>query len=507
MWGDLMTSRALGIAEALGASGGYGTSRASRLTQIPESLLAKLWKERAAREASFKAGNGRRFRVIYPGRPGTTAGPDFRDAVLEEEGVALIRGDVEVHVSPKDWDSHGHGKDARYNGVVLHVVAGTDTESTILPNGNSVPVISLEHLIEDQLTSGPVPGPIPGDRPALWPLLQAKGYNFPESISDMGGLLDRAGDRRFMDKSDLFITLLKEEDPEQTLYSSLMEALGYSQNREPFLELSYRVPYSLLEEAAIQASPEERRDRIQALLLGASGFPQMFSMDCDLKGHDSQGAGHLLRHVKPLSQRQWHLFRVRPQNHPRQRIKGVSHLLDLFLPSSSEASKASRLSGDETCPPWAGRGLVEGMTRLVRAASAPGKKRGPWRVLEDALTVAGEASRGQALIGRGRARDMSVNCVLTFIHAWARLQGHAQLEEMSFDIYRRSPKLQDNELTREMLGQLFSHLDIASDTAPGTEDTQGCKQDYKKAVNSARRQQGLIHLHRLIASLGTSSAG
>jgi hypothetical protein len=147
------------------------------------------------------------------------------------------------------------------------------------------------------------------------------------------------------------------------------------------------------------------------------------------------------------------------------------------------------------------------MTRLVRAASAPGKKRGPWRVLENALTVTGEASGGQALIGRGRARDMSVNCALTFTHALARLRGDTQLEEMSRDIYRRFPKLQDNELTREMLGQLFSHLDIASDTAPGTEDTQGCKQDYKKAVNSARRQQGLIHLHRLIASLGTSSAG
>ena len=86
---------------------------ASRLKQIPESLLAKLWKERASREAAFRAGNGQRFRVIYPGRVGTTAGPDFRDAVLEEEGVGLVRGDVEVHVRQRDWDSHGHGKDPR----------------------------------------------------------------------------------------------------------------------------------------------------------------------------------------------------------------------------------------------------------------------------------------------------------------------------------------------------------------------------------------------------------
>ena len=65
---------------------------ASRLKQVPESLLVRLWKERASREESLKAGNGRRIRVIYPGRVGTTAGPDFRDAVFEEEGVGLVRG-------------------------------------------------------------------------------------------------------------------------------------------------------------------------------------------------------------------------------------------------------------------------------------------------------------------------------------------------------------------------------------------------------------------------------
>ena len=50
----------------------------SKLKQIPERLLAKLWKERATREESFRAGDGRRFRVIYPGRTGTTAGPPVR---------------------------------------------------------------------------------------------------------------------------------------------------------------------------------------------------------------------------------------------------------------------------------------------------------------------------------------------------------------------------------------------------------------------------------------------
>ena len=65
--------------------------------EIPERLLWKLWKRRAARQGEFRTGSGTRFRVLYPGRPGTAAGPDFRDALLDVEGLGMVRGDVEIH--------------------------------------------------------------------------------------------------------------------------------------------------------------------------------------------------------------------------------------------------------------------------------------------------------------------------------------------------------------------------------------------------------------------------
>ena len=40
----------------------------------------------------FAPGAGSKFRVIYPGHPGGGAGPDFRDALLELEGVRLGPG-------------------------------------------------------------------------------------------------------------------------------------------------------------------------------------------------------------------------------------------------------------------------------------------------------------------------------------------------------------------------------------------------------------------------------
>ena len=69
--------------------------------RIPERLRVKLWKERAARLTALRTESGRRIRVVYPGRSGVTAGPDFRDALLEVEGVGFVRGDVELHIRQK----------------------------------------------------------------------------------------------------------------------------------------------------------------------------------------------------------------------------------------------------------------------------------------------------------------------------------------------------------------------------------------------------------------------
>lgn len=87
---------------------------ADRPEPVPERLLWKLWKDRAARHEGLRTAAGRRLRILYPGRTGTAAGPDFRDALLEVEGVGLVRGDVEIHVRQRDWASHGHTNDPNY---------------------------------------------------------------------------------------------------------------------------------------------------------------------------------------------------------------------------------------------------------------------------------------------------------------------------------------------------------------------------------------------------------
>jgi hypothetical protein len=148
-----------------------------------------------------------------------------------------------------------------------------------------------------------------------------------------------------------------------------------------------------------------------------------------------------------LSAGEWHCFRVRPANHPRRRIAGAAGLLDRFL--------------DE--------GLVAGLLRAAGSGSA--------RELTAALTVGGGLSRKEALIGQGRAADLAVNVVLPFFHGMATRQGPRG--EAYLQLYHRFGRLQPNELTREMAGQLLEPA-------------------WPGVVTNARRQQGLLHLHSLL---------
>ena len=381
---------------------------------------------------TFRTSQGRRIHVLYPGRRGSEAGPDFRDALLYQEGLGLVRGDVELHLRHEEWRSHGHHKDPGYNGVVLHGVLQRQGRPTRLHSGASVPVASLEALLRQP--------ELPRSRTSwngsvLWSLLQRSGFNLPEDRRHAGELLDRAGQDRFLDKSRAFDTLMNEEEAEEVLYQGFMESLGYSENRQAFLELAHGAPYRVLEGLARPAPREDRYNRISRKLLEVAGFFQP-----DHKG-PMKGAR--------MSTDRWRMFRVRPSNHPRRRIVGAACLLSRHLEP----------------------GLLQGLVALAMQES--------WRSLEKGLTVS-SPDRGPALIGKGRAGDMAVNVALPFFHAWACRGWKRRLPTLALAVYKSYPRLQANRLTQEMERCLFPA-------------------QWMPLSTTAQRQQGLLHLHHLLA--------
>ena len=143
-----------------------------------------------------------------------------------------------------------------------------------------------------------------------------------------------------------------------------------------------------------------------------------------------------------MERKEWRLFRVRPANHPAMRIEGAVELVAPFLE----------------------RGLLAG---LADATGSPSR-------LTAALTVDGRGGNA-APIGAGRARDLAVNAVLPLLH---NLDGGAGSPYLA--LYRRFPKLQGNEVAREMTEQLLPEA-------------------WRTQVNSARRQQGAVALGRAAA--------
>jgi hypothetical protein len=402
---------------------------------ISERALARLWQKRAARQHWFRTDQGVRVRVLYPGRPGKAAGPDFRNALLEFEGMGLVQGDVEIHLRQRDWDAHGHNDDPNYNSVVLHAALQTDSSTTSIPSGQSISVIPLGQLLNEE---GAHRAP-PDSR--LWLVLTSLGFSHPASAAEMGALLDWAGDARFLRRSSWYGKLLGEQDPEQALYEGLLEALGYRHNQQPFLTLATCAPYRALKLAVAGVPPEERARDVESCLLRLSGLlPEGQSEIVPLP---RVGFG------KAMSGREWHCFRVRPANHPRRRIAGAARLIAQFLDT----------------------GLVNGLTALA-VADHP-------KNLAGALTVGSQPGDGPAYIGQDRARDLAVNVVLPFSHALATSQDDGYRAHRCLDLYHQLGKLQENEITVEMAEQLMDP-------------------SWGKVVSTARRQQGLIHLQQLL---------
>ena len=120
-----------------------------------ERAMADLWRNAHTLSEGLVTQGGRRWQVVYPGRPGDGAGPDFRDAVFTDDRGDLVFGDVELHLNARDWYGHRHHVDPGYDGVVLHVVFHPSGGGlTVLHSGAAVPVAAMDDIVDELLHAG-----------------------------------------------------------------------------------------------------------------------------------------------------------------------------------------------------------------------------------------------------------------------------------------------------------------------------------------------------------------
>jgi hypothetical protein len=288
--------------------------------------------------------------------------------------------------------------------------------------------------------------------------------------------LDRAGEERFLAKADKFQTDLTQIEASQSLYEGIMVALGYSRNKRPFLELARRVPLQTLESLSkSKIAGEECLDRQQALLLGTAGLlPSQRPNWHRQNAIDSQWIEKLEQlwisshHTEAMSENDWHLFKVRPNNFPVRRMVAMSYLTLRYKEKGIFAEVVNKIS--EIAIIKRLYGLEEAL--LIAAE-------GYWANHYDF----GSASRLRlpTLLGRSRAVDIAVNVLLPFAFAWGKLSAQQELPRKAFQLYCQYPKLAVNTVEKHMLKQFGLSGSL---------------------VSSARRQQGLLNIYKELCSQG-----
>jgi len=440
------------------------------INNLTESQIVKIWQRQLLDRTELTTEGGEPIKIIYPGRVNDDRGADFRDAVIATS-QGLITGDIEVHVKSSGWRVHQHHRDPVYNRVILHVVMWHDTEAaTNLHNGKNVPILALHKYTKSPISQSPnwVYSPASLSMPCLNPVKR-----LPPDITAQ--LLDSAGEERFLAKAARFEADLAQIEASQCLYQGIMGALGYSKNKLPFIELARRLPLHLLQAIPQdKISDEECLAQQQALLLGTAGLlrsqhhnrHQESKQDKWIDKLEELWASSPLTRV--MSDHAWHLFKVRPNNFPTRRIAAMSYLILRYKE----------------------KGILDEVVNMIK--EIPVNK--AHLRLEKGLVVTTNGYwashfdfgfscriKNPTLLGIRRAADIVVNVLLPFAFAWGTVNSQPELGKKAFDLYCTYPRLIINTVERHMTNQLGLDSSL---------------------VNSAQRQQGLIHIYNSLCIQG-----
>ncbi len=444
--------------------------------------------------------DGRRIEVLSPGWWNVEGGPDFVRGEFALEGAGRVVGDVEVHTLASGWYAHGHDRQAEYNDVALHVVmwndlgngngtGGKGAETAVRTrDGNIVPQLTLSRAVGQDVQElveliGEEAEQLQEDWHGVEGRYCGRAYKSGELSPEwMGRLLDAAGDHRILTKASALGNLFANHSREQLLYERVAEALGYKNNRMPFMQMAGLLPARLLREIVPAGAPrDEKRDRLEAAFFVVSGLLQRKPPEED----DPETAAYRAKLQRTwedfgeppvqakLSPDHWQFGGTRPVNYPTRRIAALAALY------------ADQLH----------KGLFSHFLRSVGSAEAEPGRRFDVCLREDLLetfqqldhpywshryTFGGKKlQKPRALVGRERATTIVVNVLLPMLLAHARLEEETGLAERLHALWSGMPRRPQNTVTRRMSQVMFGSIE-----------------DAREVVDAARRQQGLHQIYR-----------
>ncbi|MFH0881051.1 MAG: DUF2851 family protein, partial [Lentisphaerota bacterium] len=370
-----------------------------------ERHLQCVWYDAQWRPEGLRTDDGDLVVVEDPGLWNLEAGPDFLGAALHiGPEQRRIKGDVEIHVHPSDWKTHGHASDSRYQQVRIHVtyLAGA-SDPGLFPAG------TIHMALKDRLTSNPrfsfegidllaYPTAARATPPPCREALQTC------SPEEKEWLLEAAGEERLRRKAMRMAEAIHEKGANQVLYEEIMAALGYKQNKLPFRTLAERIPLRTLQEEADASAL-----KAYALLLGVAGLlPEDMNRKWDAETRafirSLWNAWWKCRDKyakRILPRAMWQLSGIRPANHPARRLMAAA---DLFTTEEPLSLQIREVLQDH---PGECMNYIEKILRIDSGLY--------WG---QRLSLAGKASQKPvAVLGRDRASAILINVITPYLAA------------------------------------------------------------------------------------------
>lgn len=487
-----------------------------KATKIHEDILRHLWARQYLDHRRLATTDGRQLRVVEPGKLNRGSGPDFRDGVIVVDGKTY-RGDIEFHRSTSDWQNHSHGTDKSYNSVVLHVVFCPPSSGapTLSASGRSIPVLAiapflssplekiLEHTMRDEHLSRTAPLRCFHHTDALdaeglenWIHALSVQRMKEKAVTMLARLLEIVEEQRRTSfetqgrgvARQMSVapaeaqgggdTTAKEEIQNETawqqlLYEGIMDGLGYSNNRVPFVTLAQRV--SVMQILAASRLRELSTLELESILFEVSGLlpnlPYVSDQDSKIRLHElraswtdlcatSSVAG--LASIETMNGSDWSFSPTRPANFPTSRIAAASDLLGRII-SRRLLARLVTIVGEPSVSP---AGRVGQLLRILDIDEDP-----YWSFH---YTFAESSPRRHSRLGDMRKHDIIVNTVLPLCSLYAVVFESERVHECAVEIAAEIPLLESNFITRKIERQVL---------------------EGKLSLRSAFYQQGTIQLY------------
>jgi hypothetical protein len=267
---------------------------------------------------NFVSETGDKIDIVQFGTWNRESGPDFSDAAISVNGSEPLRGCIEIDLVDRNWDLHGHSVNPGFEETVLHVfVDKSDREFfTRTKLNRNVPQVRIDPTALPEAFSANIPLARPGR-------CQAPLRNLPDER--LRTVLDAAAQFRLQKKSARIWAKIDNHGADEALFQEIAAALGYKENKLPFMLAAQRVSLKTL---------RQNVDDAEGILFGIAGFLE--SPDLAVYKKSAQNyVRHLWDRWWPhrdefqrliLPAKIWKLSSTRPVNHPQRRLAALSIL-------------------------------------------------------------------------------------------------------------------------------------------------------------------------------------